>query len=805
MPSLTIAGRAALGLLAALALGGCADQQERKARALERGAAYIAAGNFEKARVELQTALQAAPEDPEVRFQNGRIQEKLGNVREAAGLYESALSVDPGHTRARAAFARVLVFGGAPERAMEILRPGLETNPDDAALLTVRAGARAGLGDVAGAVADAERAHRLDPKAVDSISVLAGLYSSTGRDADAGRVLVQGVRDQPANVELRLALLQWYTRQRDAANAEIQLRELARLRPEEGAHRIRLALFLSRDGRLDDAERVLRDARAALPRDADVRTALVSFLAGARGVEAARRELEAMVAAAPDDAELPMALAAFHAESGETERAEAVYRKVIADGAATPAGAAARTRLAMLLDARGDTAGAEAVLSDALERNPRDGDALALRASRQLARGDAQAAIADLRAVLRDRPNDLRLLRELARAHLANDEPALAEEALRRGAEAEPTDRSVRLELAQLLLRTGDVPGSMALLRQLVEERPADPAALDGLFRAALRADDLPTAKSAAEALLAVQPKAAIGHLYGGVVAEAEGRLDAAVDSYARAVEIEPESPEPIAALTAALVKGGRVKDALARLDALAARSSTSAVPLQLKGDILLGSQRPVEAEVAYRAAAQRAPAWWTPYRGVARAQAAQGERQAAEQTLRDAIPRVADPAAAGIELAQFLEAAGRRDAAIAAYEQVLERTPRNLVAVNNLAMLLVGPGADAASVARAATLVTPLASSSSPAILDTYGWVRLKSGDPRAAVAALERAVAAAPDVAEFRYHLGLAQLAAGQQDQARVSLERAIAKGGAFAGVDDAKAALAQLAEAPVPRVLP
>jgi Tfp pilus assembly protein PilF len=45
------------------------------------------------------------------------------------------------------------------------------------------------------------------------------------------------------------------------------------------------------------------------------------------------------------------------------------------------------------------------------------------------------------------------------------------------------------------------------------------------------------------------------------------------------------------------------------------------------------------------------------------------------------------------------------------------------------------------------------------------------------------------------MRFHLGMAQLGAGQREQGRASLEAALASGVTFDGADDARAALAKL----------
>src|ERR1700689_2777281 len=136
---------------AALALVGCGGAQARKARHLEKG------------RVEFRNALQIAPNDSEARYQNGLVDEKLGNPREAAQFFQGAIDVDADNVRAGAALARLSLFGGAPERALETIGPSLAKHPDDGSLLTVRAAARVQLKDTDEALQDAQRSVQLAP------------------------------------------------------------------------------------------------------------------------------------------------------------------------------------------------------------------------------------------------------------------------------------------------------------------------------------------------------------------------------------------------------------------------------------------------------------------------------------------------------------------------------------------------------------------------------------------------------------------------------------------------------------------
>jgi len=347
-----------------------------------------------------------------------------------------------------------------------------------------------------------------------------------------------------------------------------------------------------------------------------------------------------------------------------------------------------------------------------------------------------------------------------------------------------------------LLAELGKPEQAKPVVDELVKQQPDNMAALETQFKVAAATGDKPEAKAAADAMVATHPKLAVGYFDQGAVAEAEQRLDDALKLYSAALDLQPESSEPLEGLARVLVKLKRMPDALKRLDAVAAQFPKMPIAPNLKGELLLSNQHAADAEIAFKAAIAREPKWWVPYRGLAASQAANTNLDGSIATLRAGIAQVSEPQGLQLQLANYFEHAGKTDEAIQTYEEELRKYPEADVAANNLAMLLVTYKKDAQSLDRAKSLTARFASSTNTAFLDTYGWVLYKHGEQAAAVAALQAVVAKSPDSPTSLYHLGMAQASAGQADAARESLTRSLKSGKNFYGMDEAKATLDKLA---------
>lgn len=136
--------------------------------------------------------------------------------------------------------------------------------------------------------------------------------------------------------------------------------------------------------------------------------------------------------------------------------------------------------------------------------------------------------------------------------------------------------------------------------------------------------------------------------------------------------------------------------------------------------------------------------------------------------------------------LGSLLENTGARDEAAAIYRTVLETSPDNFVALNNLAIVLSDTSPDEALklAQRAAELAPTIA-----AVRDTLGWAQFKAGQIDAAAATFEALHAADPKAALAAYRLGVVRLEQGKADEGRALLHEALALDPGFSYAEEAK----------------
>jgi len=792
-----------VGVLLLSALSACGGAKTRYQSHLTQGNDFLAAGQLDKAGVEFRNALQIQPKSVEALYLQGQVEERRGNPRQAAGFYQAAVDIDGAYVPARAALGKLLVFGGAAKRALEVIAPAITAAPDNPDLLAVRSAARHLLKkDDPDALADAQRAIELAPTNENVVGVRAALYAENHDYASAIALVGNAVKQKPQSTELHEVLTNLYLLNGQSSEAEAEMRKLIELQPRRLPPRVQLATYLRKARKLDDAQRVLEEAEKAArtwkqDSDADqAKLVLVDFIAAERSREQGEKLLRGFIAEQPNNYELRFGLASLLARNGASKEAIAEFQEVIKRDQLGAHGLSARDRIAAIRSAQGEYAAARALVDEVLKNNPRDNDALILRANLEMQSGDATGAVADLRAVLRDHPQAI-LQRTLAKAYLQKGQPELAEEALRGAIQLAPGDPAARIDLADQLAKNGRLDEALITLQDGVKAAPQSERLHVALIRAHLAKHDVTAARAAAEQLKVALPKSASGPYLAGIVAIEAGKPEEGAADLEHALEIKPGDVDSLKALVRVDAAAGKPDRSLARAKSALAGRPDDPELVNFVGELLLRNRDYGAASEQFTHAEKLAPGWWAPHRNLAFVHRFAADWDGTVSEYRAALKLAPLEFQLVSEAAAVFEARGHVDEAIDAYRALYDGNPAmKQVAANNLAMLLVSYKSDRASLDQARDLTKSFTDTDNGPLLDTVGWVRFKRGEFQEALPVLEKASSRAPDSRVIRYHLAMTELRLGLKDRARSNLETALSGKGDFSGSEEAKTALASLA---------
>jgi Tfp pilus assembly protein PilF len=149
-------------------------------------------------------------------------------------------------------------------------------------------------------------------------------------------------------------------------------------------------------------------------------------------------------------------------------------------------------------------------------------------------------------------------------------------------------------------------------------------------------------------------------------------------------------------------------------------------------------------------------------------------ERAEAEQRLDEALDRFPDEPLVLVSAATWRMLRGDAAPALQLFQRALALEADNLVALNNVAILLADdPGQRDTAVAHLDRAMTR--AGRHPELLDTKGWILLESDDRAGAEALFSEAAALAPDDPRPTFHLAVTWWAQGKAREAREALRRA------------------------------
>jgi Tfp pilus assembly protein PilF len=734
-------------------LVGCGGDPDRaKAEHLARGEAYLAERKPREAIIEFRKAAQLDPVWAEPQRKLARAYLEVNEPAHAYEAYARAADIDSDDVASAIAAGELLLAAGAFDRARSRAEIVLERHPRNVDAQILLGHALAGLDRPAAAIRQMQEAIELEPEGGRAYAALGAVQLARGARDEAEAAFTEAVTRAPESREAHLALATYYMATAQLAPAEQAFRRAHALDPTGELTNRALATFLVAAGKAADAEPYFVAAGEVHERS---RLVLSDYYAGTGRMAEAERTLDGLGHARDLEASVETRRAAIRYASGKREEAHAILDRLLSDRSAPPRALLLRGRF--LLNEGKPDAAAE-VLARAAAAEPGSATTHYTLGLAHLARRDLDAAEAAFQAVARLNP----------RAAMAN------------------------LQLAAIALERGQLRRAAALSRDAATSDPSNLLVQAALVRTLRAAGETSRADAELTALLRTHPDAHLLWTERGALRLEQRNLAGARDAFTRAASLAPAAFEPLAGLTMVDVAERKLRAARARLQPYASRPDADPRVLVLTARVAAADDDAAGAEALLKQAVAIAPDNLEAYAHLGSLYVSTGRLDEARQEF--ARLEQAQPVAAHTMAGLLAEAQGRTADARLAYERALAADPAAAVAANNLAWLLLQRGESPDEVRRLAT-VAQRSMPERPEMNHTLGWVLHKSGDSRAALPHLDRAVTLKPDSALYHAHLGQVLLAVGDERRARASLERALALDQRFDGHDETRAVLATL----------
>ena len=775
----------------------CGGPEERKAKYFSLAQEYLDASNYPKARVALRNVLKIDPKDAEAYYLFARVEEKEKNWRNAVQLYQETIRLAPDHTGALVTLAKYYLEAHMTEQVSEAADKVLKRDSQHPQARALKLAAQAVTeADIPSVVPAAEALAAQFPAEPDVAILLATLYGQQHRYREAESTLRRALEAHPQDMDL---LNNWsliLTQAKDVTSVEAVIRRMIEAEPKSMDHRLRLARFYIEQGSYPNAEAVLRDAVALAPEDEERRIILAEYFVHRKDSASAERVMLDAAAQMPHSNKIQLGLATFYRKSGQDEKARDRYTALVEEHHDKPVGLEAKVKLAEMEFLAGRPAEAERQVEAVLKANPRSSDGLILSGRMALARRNGKDAVQAFRIVLHDQPELATVHYLLGQAHQLTGETNLAKESFERAVALYPNQVDAKRSLAVLETRSGRYGQARTRLDDLLKQRPDDLDALDMLMTVDLVTKNWSGAEQTLQRLQAAVREHPLTYMAEGRLHQAQGRLERAVAAYERATVLAPSDPDPLLTLVKLEVAQGHLKQGKARLETLIDKHPDHLFAHGLLGEIYTIAGDVSRADAHFEQATKLNPKWLTPWLDWGSLWLGQKRFDQAVQVVNNGLVVNAESEELYMLLASVRSTQQELDGAISAYESVLRLNPKNVLAANNLAVLLVDHRGDPQSLQKAFALSRDFEKETPhPLFLDTLGWVRFKMGQQEDAIRLLKDAAAKAPGIPVLNYHLGIAFFQSGKRAEARSYLSKALRSAESFDGRREAEQVLAQL----------
>lgn len=787
-----------------------------------RGDAYLALGRPEDARQLYETVLRTDPSFSHAAIGLGRLSYIVHDVAAANRYAAQALAAQPRNVDALMFKGDLLRAENQASAALATYDQVLAINPVHPTAHVEKAYLQIGMADYPAAEAELKKARQIAPGSVLVAYSQSLLDFSRGANAAAQESITRVLRVAPSHMPSLLLAGAISLNLNSLHQAEHHFRQYLEKNPDNLYARKLLAQTLLRRGNSPEALLVLEPALKGQREDAQLLALAGESYMQASNFDRAAQFFEKASALEPKAAELRTSLAM--SKLGKGQSAEAVhdlqvattldrdspkagialvrtelslrhydraYDAAVALEKAQPQNAAAHDLKGMALVGKGDLKAARAGFSKALAMQSAYFPAAANLAQLDLLENKPADAKQHLQAFLTANPANVDAMTALAVLASSEKKTEEATQWLVRAAAVDPTAVAPAVGLVSQYLQTGQNQKALDLALQLKVANADNLDLMDLMGKAQLANGDQDGAMATYQKLASAMPRSANVQMQLAAMLMLKKKYAAAEETLKAALALQPDFPAAQLALAELYVRKHWNDLALMTAEKMQRNHPTSSAGFQLAGDVLMADRKPAQAIAAYeRAFAITANNELTIK--IANALTVAGKPDDAGKRVAQWMQAHPDDLRVQLYQGEMLLAQKKFKPAASHFEGIVKQHPRDVAALNNLAMAyLLSQDPRAATVAEQALGVAGERAD----VMDTFGWILVEQGNLARGLPILLRASKLAPGASDIRYHVAMGLIKAGDKPAARKELELIVKNDEQFSQIDDVRGMLKQL----------
>ena len=786
-----------------------------------RAQAHAGLRQNKEAEADFKAALAARPDFSDALVGQARLVASTQDIDGALKLIDAALAKDPKNLDALTAKGDFKRYQGHNDEAIAAYSSAVEAHPQSLPALLSRASVLLAAGKTAEAQTDINSAFKLQPKNLIGTYLQALIHFRSNKNEAARDALLDVLRVIPNHLPSLLLSGAVYGALGSKEQAETNLRKVLESTPDNLLARRLLGALLLRSQQPQKAIEVIEPAAARANDDPQILAIAGEAHMQAGDYDKATQYLERAASIDPKSAGIRTGLALSRMAGGEASAAIADLEKAAsmdsgqfrADILLAMSHINRREFDAALKALEGlekkqpnnpltynfkgaayagnkDLVNAKKSFERALELNPTYFPATANLASLDLQEKNPEGAKNRFLAMLSKDKSNMQAMLALANLAVANKQSDVALDWIKKARLAHPKASQPSLALVRYYTQIGDAKQAVTAAQDAQNQSPDNPELLDLLGMAQLSAEQNNEAITTFEKLNKIQPESPVG-FYRTAQAELASKNNRAAEaSLKKALALKPDFLDAQVALASLLVQTKRFDEALSVARAAMKSSPKSPAGHVLAGDIFLAQENPTQAVSSYQAAFDLANS------GAILIKLHNAENLAgkavSDTVLENHLKNNPQDLQVRIYLADLLLIKRQYLEASRNYQAILEKDPKNLLALNNIAWSLQQlKDPRAMKYAEQAYALQP----SNPAIEDTLAMLLLDAGKIPRAIELLQAAATKTPDSPDISFHLAKAFVKAGERDKARALVERVLAMGKKFPEEAEARALLEQI----------